>query len=383
MESTFLEEEISEEQQLLAVENILKEMEHTEQVLLSWNAYWWETYQNAVLDEAFFDKQSWEIVDKEELKIDKTTAADCYRGLPLKHLLLGGKYNCDITTIAWDDITTKKQSRKIVFDNSGDITLEKRNRKRSKQNKKKTEYKAIYNTLSDDFSFEIDVISLLRKTEKTDKLKVSVKGDFVFIAYNDIKIVTDLKTGLKQVNITSKNNDQNNSSVDFTATLSEDGVLDSSDITINTHKGNGKVNGTYKFKLSSQNGILANFYSRKGVKIDLTTNPMLLEKAHTMMLPSAEDKSLISGTNVISTFATQSQQAIAENLSERTISFDTDKFNMQAVMNAQDLVIETLKEIKGEIPLQGLVERIDKVLLMLEKHKTGQVSDEAKTLKLK
>lgn len=383
MESTFLEEETSEEQQLLAVEKILREMEHTEQVLLGWNAYWWETYQNAVLDEEYFDKQSWEIVDEEELKIDKTTAADWYRGIPLRHMLLGGKYNCDIATIVWDDITTKKQSRKIVFDNSGDITLEKRNRKRLKQNKTQTEYKAIYNTLSDDFSFDIDVISLLRKIEKTEKLQVSVKGAFVYIAYNDIKIVTDLKTGLKQVNITSKNKEQNNSSVDFTATLREDGALDSSDITINTHKGNGKVNGTYKFKLSSQKGIQANFYSRKGVKIDLTTNPMLLEKAHTMMLPSAEDKSLISGTSVIRTFATQSQQAIAESLSERTISFDTDKFNMQAVMNAQDLVIETLKEIKGEIPLQGLAERIDKVLLMLEKHKTGQVSDEAKTLKLK
>ena len=132
-------------------------------------------------------------------------------------------------------------------------------------------------------------------------------------------------------------------------------------VAINTHKGNSKVNGTYRFDVSRKKGIRANFYSRKGIKVDLTTNPILLRTAN---------------------FANSTQNAIAKNLTKKIISFDNSDFNMEAVKQAELRIIEMVKCIKGELPLSGLVERIDGCLSLLDRKKHEKVEDKAKVLRL-
>jgi hypothetical protein len=49
-----------------------------------------------------------------------------------------------------------------------------------------------------------------------------------------------------------KRNKNNNASVVFEAVLNADNSLEMGAVTINTHKGNGKVNGTYRFDVSKK-----------------------------------------------------------------------------------------------------------------------------------
>ncbi len=186
----------------------------------------------------------------------------------------------------------------------------------------------------------------------------------------------------------------NNASIAFEATLNPDNSLEMGEIEINTHKGNGKVNGTYRFVVSRKKGIRANFYSRKGLRFDLTTNPMLLEVANNLLLTALDNQN--SGDIIVSNFANSTQNTNAKKLSQKVISFDSSNFNMETIKQTESMVIEMLKTvkqtestvigmlktIKGELPLSGLVERIDNCLDLMNKQHNLEIDSKPKTLKL-
>lgn len=307
--------------------------------------------------------------------------------MPLKRFVSNPVYNQDICTIKWTGIETNNSSRVIIFNNTGEISLEKHNKKKTKKQGKSIDYEANYNVLSNNFSIKASIIDTLIpkcfNRYKYDELSISLKDGLLTSRYNDIEIIENLNTGVKIVRILKKydkRNKDNNASVVFGAVLNADDSLEMGAVVINTHKGNGKVNGTYRFDVSRKKGIRANFYSRKGIKIDLTTNPMLLGTANTLLLPSSNNNT--SSGLIVSDFTTSTQKAIAKGLSEKVISFDHSDFNMESVKQAESTIIEMLKCIKGELPLPGLVERIDNCISLLDLQKQDKTQGTSKVLKL-
>lgn len=386
-------EQINEEMQMIAVEKVLEEMQEAEKNLMKWNAYWWESYDNIVVPTEYL----YDYLDLNDVRecVKFFGDIDIYNlrtdrplGIPLKRFISNPVYNQDICTIKWTGIETNNSSRKIIFNSTGEITLEKHSKKRKqKKQSKSIEYDANYNVLSDDFSINITIVDMLIPRcfarYKYGEMSINLKDGLLTCRYNDIEIIQDLNTGVKIVRISKKydrRDKENNASVVFEAVLNADDSLEMGAVAINTHKGNGKVNGTYRFDVSRKKGIRANFYSRKGIKIDLTTNPMLLGTANTLLLPSPNSEN--SSDIIVSNFANSTQNAIAKNLSEKVISFDNSDFNMEAVKQAKSNIIEMLKCIKGELPLCGLVERIDNCLLLLDSKKQEKIEGTAKTLKL-
>lgn len=386
-------EQINQETQIIAVEKVLEEMQEAEKNLMEWNAYWWESYDNIVVPtEYLYDY--YDLNDAKEcakffgestyvynLRTDKPL------GIPLKRFVSNPVYNQDICTIKWTGIQTNNSSRKIIFNNTGEISLEKHSKKRTKKQCKSIEYEANYNVLSDDFSINISIVDTLIPRcfgqYKYYELSISLKDGLLTIRYNDIEIIKDLNTGMKIIRISKKydkRNKENNASVVFEALLNPDDSLEKGAITVDTHKGNGKVNGTYRFDVSRKKGIRANFYSRKGVKIDLTTNPVLLGTANTLLLPSSNNNT--SSGLIVSDFATSTQKAIAKGLSEKVISFDNSDFNMESVKEAESRILEMLKCIKGELPLPGLVERINNCISLLDAQKQEKPEGKTKNLRL-
>lgn len=386
-------EQNNEEMQMIAVEKVLEEMQETEKNLMKWNAYWWESYDNIVVPTEYLYNY-YDLNDARKcgeffgestyiynLRTDKPL------GMPLKRFVSNPVYNQDICTIKWTGIETNNSSRKIIFNNAGEISLEKHAKKKPKKQSKTIEYEANYNVLSDNFSINATVTGSLIPgvvdRYNYGELSISLKKNLLTSRYNDIEIVQDLNTGVKIVKISKKydkRNRNNNASVIFEAVLNSDDSLETGAVAINTHKGNGKVNGTYRFDVSRKKGIRANFYSRKGVKIDLTTNPMLLGTANTLLLPSS--KSNTSSGLIVSNFATSTQKTIAKNLTEKVISFDNSDFNMESVKQAESRMLEMLKCIKGELPLPGLVERIDSCLSLIDSEKQEKLEGKTKVLKL-
>ena len=125
---------LNSENQMLAIEKVLEEMQKAEETINSWNAMWWEEYVDCVLPQEYFDRFHWEN----------------------ESIVLGDKYNCDIGTIYWHGIKTNNSIRRIVFHNDGSIYLEKNSIKNQTEKRpRRISYNASYNVLLNDFNISI------------------------------------------------------------------------------------------------------------------------------------------------------------------------------------------------------------------------------------
>lgn len=397
---------LDRETQLIAVEKVLEEMQKAEEYVKSWNASWWEQLLDAHCLPLHYEIGEADIRDMERKYEPRYKLANAFYsadsiGIPLaKETLVGNntlsgerckEFDVEFGRIDWYGMNSHKSTRHFSFNNNGIIEFSKSTKvgkKQTLQHPKRISYNTSFNVLSNDFDVSITLDQLTedwKEKYKYDYLTLSLKGNILIEKFNDIKIMRDLSTGMRLVRIIKKydkGHRQNNASVAFEAALNPDDSLEFGAVAIETHKGNGKVNGTYRFDVSRKKGVRANFYSRKGVKVDLTSNPALLGTANTLLLSTQNSNN--SGDMIVSDFANSTQLAIAKNLSEKVISFDNSDFNMESVNQAERRIIEMVKCIRGELPLSGLIDRIDSCIEMIEKKQNIQIVDETnyKVLKL-
>ena len=397
---------LDKEIQLIAVKKVLEEMQKAEEYVKGWNASWWEQLLDAHCLPLHYEIGEADVRDMERKYEPRYKLANAFYsadsiGIPLaKETLIGNNtLTCEICRnfevefgrIDWYGMNSHKSTRHFSFNNNGIIEFSKSTKvgqKQTPQHPKKISYNTSFNVLSNDFDVSITLNQLTedwREKYKYDYFTLSLKGNILIEKFNDIEITRDLSTGMRLVRIVKKydkRNRQNNASVAFEVALNSDDSLEFGAIAIETHKGNGKVNGIYRFDVSRKKGIRANFYSRKGVKVDLTSNPVLLGTANTLLLPTQNSNN--SGDMIVSDFANSTQVAIAKNLSEKVISFDNSDFNMESVNKAEKSIIEMVKCIRGELPLPGLVGRIDSCIELIDKKQNIQIVDETncKVLKL-
>lgn len=390
---------LDKETQLIAVEKVLEEMKKAEEFVNSWNSSWWEqcldAYSMSLYHTGMADVQGIEKRYHDQYKLPNVYYPENRTGEPLRKVILEDdyekEYECEFGRIDWYGMNSHKSTRRFSFNNNGIIEFSKSAKtcqKQTPQHPRRISYDTSFNVLSNDFDISITLDQLTndwREKYKYDYLSLSLKGNILIEKFNDIEIMRDLSTGMRLVRIVKKydkRNRQNNASVTFEAALNPDNSLEFGAVAIETHKGNGKVNGTYRFDVSRRKGVRANFYSRKGVKIDLTSNPALLGTANTLLLPTSNSHS--SGDIIVSDFANSTQAAIAKNLSEKVISFDNSDFNMESVNQTERRILEMVKCIRGELPLTGLIDRIDNCLEMIDKKQNLQIGDgsNCKVLKL-
>ena len=368
--------------QLIVLEKVLEEMSMAEEYAATWKASWYEQCLDAYSDDLYgmseMDLGEFQKMYHNHYLLEKVRPFEKRIGEPLRKVTLigdyGEKYNCEFAKVVWEGMCSKKAIRSFSFANDGEISFTKTDKIKSNKRRKNTgkdhiytSYEATYNVLSDDFRLDITVdrITGERYSKRyRDYISFSRLGDMVVKRFNDIYIYHDLNTNRKMIRIEKKYNKKNksyNSAVTFEAVLDTFDAFQRGAVDIKTYKGNGKVNGTYRFDVSREKGARANFYSRKGVKVDLIHHPELLKKAN--LLLSAKSPS--TGDMVISKFADSTQQAVADALNNRIISFDATDFNMKAVHDAERKVVDTVKKIKGELPLFGLTERINYSFLLM------------------
>ena len=395
---------LDKESQLIAVEKVLEEMQKAEECVKSWNASWWEQLLDAHCLPLHYEIGEADVRDMERRYESRYKLANAFYsadsiGIPLaKETLVGNntltgergkEFEVEFGRIDWYGMNSHKSTRHFSFNNNGTIEFSKSSKTRSTlKHPRRISYNTSFNVLSNDFDISITLDQLtddLREEYKYDYLTLSLKGNILVEKFDDIEIIRDLSTGMRLVRIAKKydkRNKQNNASVAFEAALNPDDSLEYGAVAIQTHKGNGKVNGTYRFDVSRKKGIRANFYSRKGVKVDLTSNPALLGTANTLLLPQANSNN--SGDIIVSNFANSTQEAIAKNLTEKVISFANSDFNMESVNQAERRIFEVVKCIRGELPLPGLIDRIDNCLEVIDKKQNVQIGERSncKVLKL-
>lgn len=368
--------------QLIALEKVFEEMSMAEEYVGEWKASWYEQCLDAYSDDLYgmseMDLGEFQKMYHNHYLLEKVRPFEKRIGEPLRKVTLigdyGEEYNCEFAKIVWEGMCSKKAIRSFSFANDGAIFFTKTDKIKSATRRKNTgkdhiytSYEATYNVLADDFHIDVTVDRVTGEKYSRryrDYISFSRLGDMVVKRFNDIYIYQDLNTNRKMIRIEKKYNKKNksyNSAVTFEAVLDTFDAFQRGAVDIKTYKGNGKVNGTYRFDVSREKGARANFYSRKGVKVDLIYHPELLKKAN--LLLSAKSPS--TGDMVISKFADSTQQAVADALNNRIISFDATDFNMKAVHDAERKVVDTVKKIKGELPLFGLTERINYSFLLM------------------
>ena len=370
---------LDQETQMVAVEKVLEEMQKAEEYVRNWNASWMETCLDANCM-SLYRKERRVLRDIERKYHGHYFLSNIYCpenriGEPLKKVILiddeEAKHECEFGRIEWYGMESHKSRRHFSFHNNGDIRFEKMGRRIS--------YDTYYNVLSDDFMIELETQDCQK--EERNHLTFSLNDNILTKRLNQVEITQDLNTGRKSVKIekkAGKHSKNCNPSVFFEAVLDKEDLLERGIVIIHTHKGNGKVNGTYQFDVSKKKGIRVSFYSRKGDKLDLTTNPILLEWGKFALSSSGiEDSDDI----MISSFVNSVQDAISKNLTERMISFDQFNFDIDYFRKKEAEMIVGLKAIKGELPLTGLVERIDYCLDSMDMKQNLQITN-PKTLKL-
>lgn len=369
----------------MALEKVLEEMSMAEEYAATWKASWYEQCLDAYSDDLYGMNE----MDFEEFKkmyhthylLEKVRPLEKRIGEPLRKVTLigddGEKYHCEFAKVVWEGMCSKKAIRSFSFANDGEISFTKIDKIKSDKRRKNTgkdhiytSYEASYNVLTDNFRLDVTVDRVTGEKYSRryrDSISFSRLGDVVVKRFNDIYIYQDLNTNRKMIRIEKgyhRKRKSNNSSISFEAELDTFDAFQRGAVDIKTY------NGIYRFDVSREKGARANFYSRKGVKVDLIYHPELLKKAN--LLLSAKSPS--TGDMVISNFADSTQQAVANSLGNRVISFDATDFTMDAVSNANKRVVDTIKNIQGELPLYGLNQRINDCFQLMSK--TTRLSEE-------
>lgn len=386
---------LNETEQLEAVKKVLEEMQQAEDIINNWNASWLEQLLDAYSLPLHCEIGEYDVREAEKkyaprYKLANAIYSEESIGVPLTIEIL--KVNdslsakrdipitCEFGRINWYGMYSHKAERKFSFYNNGNIEFSKDvTKKLTKQHPKKISYKTMFNVLSSNFSVDItesQLISQTKRTCKDDTFTLSMQDNLIFIKFNDIQIIRDLNSSGKMIRIEKKYDKyahNSNSSIQFEVVLNSDDSLEKGNVEVLTHKGNGKVNGTFRFGFNRQKGVYGKFYSRKGVKIDLINAPKLLAIANNLLLPSGETTN--SSQLIISDFALLTQKKIANNLSKKVISFDNYDFDIAVINIAEKRVIEMVKCIRGELPLPGLIERIESCLNLIDTYANSQTDN--------
>lgn len=356
-------------------------MQKAEEFVKSWHSSWWEqcleAYSMSLYNAGMSDVENIEQRYSYQYVLQNVYYPENRTGEPLRKVILedgsGKEYECEFGRIEWYDMNSRKSSRHFSFNNNGTIEFSKSTlgQNQTLRHPRRVYYDTSFNVLSNDFEISITYNQLTddwREKYKYDYLPpLTLKDNILIERLNDIEIKKDINTGTRLVKIVKsydKKNIKNNVSLEFEARLNPDDSLEYGGVALKTHKGNGKVNGIYRFDVNRKKGVRANFYSRNGVKADLTNNSLLLDNANTLIL------SVLSFKN-----NNNSGDVIVSDFNMETVT--------QAINQTDKRIIDMIKCFRGELPLAGLLNRIDSCIEMIDKKQSIQTSEEPNSKLLK
>lgn len=355
--------EESKEVQTEKVLKVFEEMRKAEEYLKQWNASWIEEYSQACLVNDLWIPDSFKAYfeDKYFGQYKLYDMVPFLEGIPLIQATLTDdfdrEYPASFGTITWKGIESKKARRKIIFKNNGDISLIKK--PKSEKQKEQTTYEASYNVMKDGFKLTIN--------EGADVLGIIDNARQMYITYRGIFIRIDKLSSQKSISLARTIDVQNKISANMDMTFdASNEVLRGINFNIETHENRGesqgKVNGTYQLSMQDYNypKVQVKFFSKNfGVSEDLIMGDENF--ARIIDNPEGIDAQALIGRFI---------EVVREKVQEKNpgklvvfgnlINFSTDKEKL-----LEEEAIEMLKRIKSEIPLAGLVERIDVCLNFL------------------
>ena len=146
----------------------------------------------------------------------------------------------------------------------------------------------------------------------------------------------------------------------FEARFDSDNNLENAFIKIDTHRKDGKVNGTYRLDAHWQKGIRTSFYSRKGKKSELNGNNEFLDNFSNLLLPTLTSNR--KEDEITKSFFNAIRKIYSQEIDKNVLFFENQYFNISQVDKIEDIIDEELKSIRGEIPLTSLTDRLNNTI---------------------
>lgn len=387
---------LSKEEQLIAVPKVLEEMQYANNILTSWNLGWWEQLSDAYCLPIYEDVDRSDVLDMEKKynpRYNLTNA--CFNnkgiGIPLCTETITGNnslsgennvnYLVEFGEINWDGINSKNSTRKIIFSNDGDIHFFKNGK--NKKNSKRISYSTHYNVLREWLKINIDISSLLPvnyNAFSSDHIGILANTTCIVLRYNNIQIIYDLITNKKFIK-TEKFISIKNKMIEITyeLRLNQNGDLEVGNVVITDKTASGNVIGTYRFDASYIRGVRANYYSKNGKAYNLAENKDILNNAKCLLstLSQTNDTSSILINNFVSSVEDSINNQTTDSINSINNNLDISNINL-----VERKILDTLKNVKGELPLKGLLDRIGYYLETLESLNKELVSNNSKNQKL-
>lgn len=390
---------LSKEEQLIAVPKVLEEMQYAQNFLSSWNLGWWEQLSNAYCLPIYEEVDRSDVLDMErKYKPRYNLTNTCFNGkgigVPLCSEVLTGNnslmnkkdinYMIDFGEIIWYGINSKNSERKFIFSNDGDIHFFKNaNNNYSKKHPRSISYNANFNVLRELVKININISSLLPvndKTFSTNRISILANTTCIVLSYNNIQIIYDLVTNKKLIK-TEKFNSIKNKVVttSYELRLNQNGDLEVGNVVITDKTASGNVIGTYRFDASYIRGVRANYYSKNGKAYNLAENKDILNNAKCLLstLSQTNDTSSILINNFVSSVEDSINNQTTDSINSINNNLDISNINL-----VERKILDTLKNVKGELPLKGLLDRIGYYLETLESLNKELVSNNSKNQKL-
>lgn len=359
--------DLTKNEQNLIVDKITEEMSYVEKSLNDLGFSWFEECSGVRcddLDELTF--QQLLLMEKKYgncYKLSDFSYVESNNLLPLKRVgLIDDDYNkkhiCEFENIYWYGINTKKTKRNFEFNNTGNIKFGKDwIGKLTKRRPKGVSYNGSYNVLSDDY--ELEYFDENYNNNSSNDITFIKRDETLYMSLNDINIRKHLDTKeieLKVLNTRKRGRYGINS--ELLICLDKDNNIYQSELITIVDKEREEGIKKYVFSVDEE-GLKAYNVDDNNIT-NLIKNPTLLDLAFNLICGGSDvltpEQKIIS--EYLNNFLkTTKKYSYKENIMPSEFNNDNNSIN-----EAENKIIDTIKEIKGEIPLKGFIERLDNTI---------------------
>ena len=342
---------LTKKEQYLMADKILEEMNFAEKNLNNSGFSWFERCDGIRCDELkTLTKEQIELLQKkygDNYELRDYFEREVNNYLPIRKVKLtddfNKKYICEFENVCWYGVNTKRSKRIFKFQNDGNIYYEKNwigslNIRRSKG----ISYNITYNVL--DNSYEIEYFEEKYDKSSFNDITLCYKDDVLSEKLNNVSIDKNIKTKERKIDVSSKRK-RGRYSIDtkLSMDLNGDNKINKASLVAKVSKERKEGITSYIFNI--EDGKLKAYYNKGENIIDITNDSKLFNLAINLIIGGEEI--LEPEFKIISDYLT--------SIVNGDVTFDS-------INEVENKVIETIKEVKGEVPLKGFVERFENSL---------------------
>ena len=331
---------------LYLVRSVVEELKQTEQTLLLCGLNWQEEYKDVMVPKEYYNGE------KGPIFVKTPQPYDLYRnnlGMPLKVINVSGLYQCGVFTIRLKNITSKFSVGEAIFRNNGEITFI---NKVDRGDDEYIRYEGTFNILDDELTFVTKTKEKGRKSLDVMTYQTDKQSERKYKRLNEIELIT-FTNGIEQKGFNSSKNGiklDSKVSLNFSLVLNDDNTLDSGVIILSKKVRDNLSNCQFYIK----NGQIDDIYSNVDDVYALLK--YILKNINKMNLSSLEKKIVSSLTGFLYNY-----------LFEKKYVFDKTPIDIM-----EKSIEKEMKTLKNDIPVYGLVTRIEEELKELKENRRSK-----------